>query len=167
MVKTHSIQRQTRIELSPNRSASWKEVKILIAVIGTFVMLIAIAWSFVGAWLILPFAGFEVGLLALLMYRVSMHCHSKQIIIITPKSVTFECGIKQPFFHWQFTRTSTHIAVVEAKSEYDRPHMVLTDDNISIPLGEFLNQQDCQVARQSFKQAGLIEIRDTWWRSTH
>ncbi|GAA0858233.1 DUF2244 domain-containing protein [Aliiglaciecola litoralis] len=164
MVFAQANAHSTRIELSPNRSASWKEVKILICVISTVVLLIATAWSIAGAWLILPFAGFEVGLLALLMYRVSLYCHSKQVLTITPKSITFECGIKQPYFRWQFVRTATHVNVVEAETQFDRPKMVLTDDRISIPLGEFLNQQDCHLARTVFKQAGLMEISNKWWK---
>lgn len=165
MVKAHSSDDITRIELSPNKSATWKEVKILISVVSAIVLAIALAWSFMGAWLILPFAGLEVGLLAILMYRVSLYCHSRQVVTISPRSITFECGIKQPFFRWQFTRTSAHVSVLEADSEFDRPRMILTDDTISIQLGEFLNQQDCQLARTSFQQAGLVEVSNRWWRS--
>ena len=72
----------TVIRLLPNRSATWANTKLLMAAMIFFVMVIALAWAFVGAWVILPFAGFEVGLFALLMYKVSRFTYSKQIITI-------------------------------------------------------------------------------------
>jgi uncharacterized membrane protein len=165
MVNTHHYDNHVQIELLANRSATWREAKILIAVIATFVFTIALAWTWVGVWIILPFAGAEVGLLALLMYQVNLNCYQKQIITISRQSIGFECGIKKPVFRWQFPRNATHISVLEPETQFDRPRMVLTDNNISIQLGEFLNQQDCQLARESFKRAGLLEVSDQWWKS--
>jgi len=59
------------LTLQANRSANWRQNKIIIIVMPAFVMIISMAWSVMGAWVILPFAGFEVGLLAFLIYRVS------------------------------------------------------------------------------------------------
>ncbi|TRY29319.1 DUF2244 domain-containing protein [Aliiglaciecola sp. M165] len=164
MVKSKTQQNATIIELTPNRSASWRDVKILLIAIGLFVMLIATAWAFVGVWVILPFAGFEVGLLALLMYKVSLRCHNKQVITISKEKVVFECGIKSPEFVWRFNRAETHLAITEATARFDRPQMVLTDDNVSIELGDFLNQSDCELARDTFKQAGIVEVSNHWWK---
>ena len=59
----------TVIKLSPNQSASWRETKIVITIMVLLVMSIAIGWTMAGAWIILPFAGLEVGLFAYFMYR--------------------------------------------------------------------------------------------------
>lgn len=166
MVKSKTQYNATIVELTPNRSASWRDVKILLIAIGIFVMFIATAWAFVGAWVILPFAGFEVGLLALLMYKVSLRCHNKQVITISKEKIVFECGIKSPEFRWQFNRPDTHLAISEANTDFDRPQLVLTDENVSILLGDFLNQSDCVIARNTLKQAGLIEVSNQWWKQT-
>ncbi len=43
MVNAHTRANESIITLSPNRSANWLQTKILIGIIGAFVVLIAIA----------------------------------------------------------------------------------------------------------------------------
>lgn len=165
MVTTEYSPHKTTIILKPNRSASWLEVKWFIAVIGFFVISIALIWSMFGAWVILPFAGLEVGLLGLLMYRVSLNCHAKQVITIATQEIIVECGIKRPTFSWQFAKKDTHLNIIEAETSFDRPKMILSDEKVSLKLGDFLNQNDCNLARNSFKKAGLIEVSNHWWKT--
>ncbi|GAB2695945.1 DUF2244 domain-containing protein [Aliiglaciecola sp. 3_MG-2023] len=165
MVKHFTQNKHTIITLSPNCSASWKEIKLVVLLITVFVLLIAIIWAFLGIWLILPFAGFEVALLAFLMHKVNRRCYSQQVITINPDKVQIECGVKQPVFKWQFERRKTHLSVIEAENAYDRLQMMLTDEKISIKLGEFLNQQDCVIARDLLTQNGIMEVNDKWWKT--
>ncbi|MEL7289923.1 MAG: DUF2244 domain-containing protein, partial [Pseudomonadota bacterium] len=65
MVEVSTFEHQVQLHLSPNRSATWQQTKHLIAAFALFISSIAIAWSLAGAWVILPFAGLEVGLLML------------------------------------------------------------------------------------------------------
>ena len=76
----------TVIKLSTNQSASWRETKIVITIMVLLVMSIAIGWTMAGAWIILPFAGLEVGLFAYFMYRICRQGFAQQIITITAKS---------------------------------------------------------------------------------
>ncbi|WJG08229.1 DUF2244 domain-containing protein [Aliiglaciecola sp. LCG003] len=163
MVNTQIDSSATIIELSPNRSVSWQQAKLVVTVMAVFVLLIATLWALLGAWFILPFAGFEVALLAWLMYRVNLNCHARQVLTITPSKVTFECGISHPVFRWQFNRLDTHLRVTEVETSFDRLQFVLSDEHISIRIGDFLNQQDCCLARKAFKHAGLREISNKWW----
>lgn len=164
MVTTQTIDTKTTIILRPNRSATWQEVKWVMAVISIFVLAVAIAWSFVGAWFVLPFAGLEVGLFAYFMYRVCLNCHEKQVITIVDNTITVESGIKTPSFHWEFSRPDTHLAVTQPETEFDKHHLVLSDEVMSIQLGKFLNRQDCILARHCLKQAGLMEVSNKWWK---
>ncbi|GAA6185106.1 DUF2244 domain-containing protein [Aliiglaciecola sp. 2_MG-2023] len=164
MVKHFTQNNITTITLSPNRSATWAEAKMIVFIMALCVLLIASIWALLGMWLILPFAGFEVALLAFLMHKVNRHCYSKQIITINPKTLIIECGIQYPIFNWQFERHKTHLSVIEAESSFDRPHMILTDENISIELGQFLNQQDCLIARNLLKHNGVMEVSNKWWK---
>ncbi|MFA3789851.1 DUF2244 domain-containing protein [Aliiglaciecola sp. SL4] len=164
MVKHFTDTNHTRITLSPNRSVSWAEVKLVVFCIAVFVLLIAAIWAFLGVWLVLPFAGFEVALLAFLMHKVNRQCCTKQVITINPQRVVIECGIQQPVFKWQFNRQTTHLSVIEAESAFDRLQMILTDDTISIKLGEFLNQQDCLIACDLLTRNGIMTVSNKWWK---
>lgn len=165
MVITQVEPHKTTIILKPNRSATWFEVKLFVAAIGIFVISIALVWSLLGVWIILPFAGFEVGLLAILMYKVNLACHSKQVITIVSGYIVVECGIKAPSFSWRFSKEQAQLNVIEAETSFDRPTMILSDNQLSIKLGDFLNQDDCKIAREKFKQAGVIEISNRWWKA--
>jgi len=60
-----------------------------------FVMSIAIGWTMAGAWIILPFAGLEVGLFAFFMYRICRQGFAQQIITITADQVLIESVIQR------------------------------------------------------------------------
>lgn len=167
MVTSQFNTQSTTIILSPNRSVTWRESKIIVSIMAVFVLLVALCWAFVGAWIILPFAGFEVGLLALLMYRVNLHCHSKQVITIADGKIIVQSGIKRPTLHWEFDKALTQLNVKEAETEFERTELALTDQMSSLPVGEFLNQQDSLLARDYLKQAGIIEVSNKWWKKQH
>lgn len=79
MIKIKQSPLTTIITLSPNQSASWKETKTMITCMVILVMVIALGWTLSGAWIILPFAGLEVGLFAYFMYRVCKQGFAQQI----------------------------------------------------------------------------------------
>ena len=81
MVKIKQLPGSIQIILKPNRSLTWRQSLLVMCALGGFCLSIAIVWTFVGAWLILPFAGIEVGLLALVMYLVSCSTYDKQVLI--------------------------------------------------------------------------------------
>ncbi|GAC13558.1 DUF2244 domain-containing protein [Aliiglaciecola lipolytica] len=164
MVKQFTQNNQTTITLSANRSATWNEVKLVVLLMAAFTFMIAIIWALLGVWLILPFAGFEVALLAFLMYRVNLNCLTKQIITIDATRIVVECGIRKPTITQQLDRRLTHLSVIEAQGAFDRPQMKLADENCSIPLGPFLNQTDCIIARDLLNQLGIIEVSNKWWK---
>ena len=82
MVANEFLDGNTVITLRPNRSASWQQTKIFLLVMAAPMFIIAVGWSIVGAWPILPFAGLEFGLLAFLTYRVCCRTYQKDKIII-------------------------------------------------------------------------------------
>lgn len=92
MVEVSTFEQQVQLHLSPNRSATWQQTKYLIAVFALFISTIAIAWAIVGAWVILPFAGAEVGLLAFIMYMVSKATYQWQTLLISQQSITVYCS---------------------------------------------------------------------------
>lgn len=165
MVKTYEQIEQTTIILTPNRSASWAESKILLMVVGTFVMLIATVWSLAGAWLVLPFAGIEIALLSLLMYVVNRKTYQKQVITLARSGIKVEYGVELPTQTYEFEFRDTHLKVIEAEHSMDKARLTLSDNKTSLEIGAFLNQQDCCSVRHVLKQAGLMECNNKWWKT--
>jgi uncharacterized membrane protein len=164
MVKLKRKHDSVILTLQPNRSANWHQNKIIIMVMAAFVMIIAIAWSVMGAWVILPFAGFEVGLLAFLMYRVSYSTYQKQIITIHPDKVIFQAGVYYPNRDLQFIRDHITIKIIEPDTAYEHTKITLEDQHQKVEIGAFLNQQDRKVALAHFEDAQLFVHSDKWWQ---
>lgn len=166
MVKLKRQHDDIILTLQPNRSANWQQTKIVILVMATFVMLIALAWSVVGAWVILPFAGLEVTLLAFLMYRVSYSTYQKQIISIQNQQVIFQAGVYYPKRYIQFNRDHLTIKTTSPDTVYDHTQVVFESPQQKVEVGAFLNQLDRELMLTHLKNAQLYIHNDKWWKSS-
>lgn len=159
----------TTIQLMPNRSASWSHTKYLMIAMTFFVMVIAIAWAFVGAWVILPFAGLEVGLLVFIMYRVSKSTYRAEKITISANAVTFVKGripLKRFREEFHFSRESLHIEVIETENNWHLPDIRLVTPESSVSVGQFLNLPDRESLAEHLRNAGLPNCRTHWWKTS-
>jgi uncharacterized membrane protein len=165
MVVTTENNEHTIITLSPNRSATWTQTKWVIAVMVAVVMIIATAWTFVGAWIVLPFAGLEVGLFAFLMYRVSVFTHTQQIISISPTLVNVEVGYRRKEMVAQMQRGDLDVYYSESKNNWELPRLALCTKDHQFEVGDFLNLDDRKALKGALEKAGFIICRNKWWRA--
>ena len=166
MVTKSRRNQQTIIVLRPNRSASWMQTKWFLALISFFVFTIALGWTFAGAWVILPFAGIEVGLLCLLMYKVSQSTYQQQVIVVSDDVIEIQAGYKSPSRCWQLVKEQAHLKVKEGNHPYDPHGLYVADDTRSICVGHFLNREDTLEARDMLQSAGLMICNDKWWKNS-
>ena len=150
------------IRLMPNRSASWYETKWLIAAFALFISTIAIAWALVGAWLILPFAGVEVLLLALLMHYVSSLTYQWETVEINTTTVIITSSTQHAR---TLLRASTYVDFTNEPDSWLLPKTILYDDEHAVEIGHFLNESDRDLLKQSLINAGLIVCQRQWWKS--
>ena len=160
MVEVSTFEHQVQLHLSPNRSATWQQTKYLIAVFALFISTIAIAWAIVGAWVILPFAGAEVGLLAFIMYMVSKATYQWQTLLISQQSITVYCsnGVQLCF-----PRYDTSLYFFEDLSKKRLPRLVLQSHLQQFEVGAFLNSSDKKQVHERLKQAGVLICTNKWW----
>ena len=165
MVSLRETQECWVLTLSPNRSANWAQTKRLISAMALIVMSIALAWTFVGAWLVLPFAGIEVGLLWFISYRVSLFTYQQQVITISKTDIKLQAGIYRPRKSWLFKRHQTYLGLIEADSKYDCIQLRFVDDTRHVTFGEFLNQSDRMLALAHLKALPIQVLSDKWWQA--
>jgi uncharacterized membrane protein len=77
-----------RILIRPNRSLSPWGMVVLFAWMSAIVLIIGIGFSLAGAWLVLPFAGLELALVAVVLYQLFRHADDHELIVIDNDSVT-------------------------------------------------------------------------------
>ncbi|KHT44995.1 hypothetical protein RJ41_15600 [Alteromonas marina] len=160
MVEVSTFEHQVQLHLSPNRSATWQQTKHLIAAFALFISSIAIAWSLAGAWVILPFAGLEVGLLALIMYLVSKATYRWETLLISSNSiqVTSSNGISIEFF-----RPDTYLYYKKDLSLKCAPQLVLQAPLQQFEVGSFLNLEDKERVHECMQKAGIAVCSNKWW----
>ena len=164
MVKMKKTPPATIITLSPNQSASWKETKTIIIIMVVLVMVIAVGWTLSGAWVILPFAGLEVGLFAYFMYRVCKQGFAQQIITISENFVLIESGIQRREVARTYNRDLLSFEVTETERDWHLPDIIVCLENYRLSIGEFLNQEDRMLLKDALKNAGLPLSRTQWWK---
>lgn len=167
MVTANTYNDVTTIVLRPNRSADWHEIKVWLAVISIPALIVALGWFFVGVWIILPFAGLELGLLCYFMYRVCYQNYREQHITIERDNVILSSGIGKPEQHYVFTRPDCYLAVKQATKPIENLELALQSETQTFAIGEFLNPEDRECARRSIRNAGVIECSSCWWENHH
>ncbi len=143
------------IVLAPNRSATWRTNKLLIAGLGGLSFITASVCTAMGAWVVLPFAGIEVALLAFFMYRVSKATYQKQVLHFGQDHLRLEVGQSHPERTWLFVKNSTFFLVIRPQHELGTHTVYLCDLSLRIELGPFLNQQDKKVFLRVLNSTGL------------
>jgi len=164
MVEIQKHPDTTIIKLTPNRSATWRETKIAIGIMVILVMTIAFGWAVVGAWVILPFAGLEVGLFAYFMYRICRQGFNQQIVTITKEFVLIESGIMRREVARTYDRNQLSFEVTETERDWHLPDIVMRLGMYRLSIGEFLNKDDRIKLKDALKNNGLPLSRTHWWK---
>ena len=151
----------SQLVLTPNRSANWIQTKHLLFLLAFTSLGIATAWSFMGAWMILPFAGFEVGLLAFLMHRVCFATYQQQVIRIRKQEVFIQLGVYRPARGWRLDKEAACLVVIEPNHIDDPVGLLLKDHKYSVELGPFLNAEDKQCVVDELNLQGLKTVKQS------
>ena len=142
MVKIKHLPGKVQIVLAPNRSLSWRQSKVIMGCFALFCLTIAIAWSLVGAWLILPFAGLELGLLLFITYLVSKSTYRQQIILINPEYVSLHKRDGKQQQKYLLKHDAAKLLTYETHHPDDALSLYLRDDDTVVRVAEFLNLDD-------------------------
>ncbi|MGH1487479.1 MAG: DUF2244 domain-containing protein [Cellvibrionaceae bacterium] len=167
MVSTNTTQNTSTIILSPNRSTEWKDIKRWLLLLSLPALIIAIGWLMVGVWIILPFAGLELGLLSYFMYKVCYQNYRIQKITVKKDTVILEDGIHTATETHQFARPDCYLSVKTPSTPMESLELSLFSEAQSSPVGDFLNPSDRELARRLLVKAGLIECSTRWWKKSN
>ncbi|BDX05112.1 hypothetical protein MACH26_06330 [Planctobacterium marinum] len=120
-----------------------------------FCLSIAIIWAFVGAWLILPFAGLEVGLLLFLTWLVSKSTYQRQIVLLSPQYISLQKGYGKRLQGYLFEYSQSYLITYEPRHPEDTLELLLRDNCKSVPVAEFLNLEDQQLFIKLLQKEGV------------
>ena len=133
------------ISLSPNSSLVGIYRIIFLASITLVCGGIGVIFYFLGAALILPFAGLELSILFLAFYLSFKWSSKKEKIYISQDIVKVERGINKAEYSWKEFRTFTYFKIKKEKDKTIRLSFRSKGEDIFI--GEFLNEDDKKILK--------------------
>lgn len=155
MVIVNQYEESYQIELTPNKSASWfNNVQILMG-LGFITAIIALGWYYVGVWMILPFAGFEIGLLIFILHKVSSQCYRKEVLYIDDSEIRIEKGSKGPDWKFAFPRGECDFIFTKPRHFLTPAKIDVEHGDRKVSLGSFLNKEDVAALIEKLKDIGI------------
>jgi len=144
MVKINSSKEDTlfTIILEPNRSLNWQYSLLFISLIALTCLSIGFSFYYIGATLILPFAGLEIIIVSICVYFVMKQSYQKEVIMLSPEKLRIEKGNKKPEQTWEFFRSWSHIRVENPSHPWYPAHILVASKGERIPIGSFLTQEE-------------------------
>ena len=131
-----------RILIRPNQSISWKSGLVFIVVIAFTCLSIGLGFAYVGATLILPFAGLEVIFVGICTYLVLNKTSQQEVITLSKDKLIIEKGAYRLKKVWEYFRLWSYITVERPQHPWYPAHIVVTSKGERVPLGDFLNEQE-------------------------
>ena len=136
---------QYLISLSPNSSLVGIYRIIFLSSITLVCGGIGVTFYFLGAALILPFAGLELSILFIAFYLSFKWSSKKEKIYISQDIVKVERGINKAEYSWKEFRTFTYFKIKKEKDKTIRLSFRSKGEDIFI--GEFLNEDDKKILK--------------------
>ncbi|WP_404364001.1 DUF2244 domain-containing protein [Marinobacter sp.] len=128
--------------LTPNRSLSWQGNLKILAGLALVSLVIVIGMVWVGAWVVLPFAGLELSAVAVAFYYTARKCQQQEVLVISPETVRLEKGIYRKQAEWALPKRYTRVHLETPHHGFDQPKLYLVHRDTRVPLGSFLNIDD-------------------------
>ena len=144
---------QYLISLSPNSSLVGIYRIIFLSSITLVCGGIGVIFYFLGAALILPFAGLELSILFIAFYLSFKWSSKREKIYISQDIVKVERGVNKAEYSWKEFRTFTYFKIKKEKDKTFR--LSFRSKGQDIVIGEFLNEDDKKILRDEI--TGIIE----------
>ena len=140
-----------RILIKPNQSISWKSGLVFVLVIAFTCLSIGLGFAYVGATLILPFAGLEVIFVGICTYLVLNKTSQQEVITLSKDKLIIEKGAYRLKKVWEYFRLWSYITVERPQHPWYPAHIVVTSKGERVPLGDFLTEQEKEELVSSFE----------------
>ena len=131
-----------RFVIRPNSSLGWRGRWLFFGGISLVCLSIAIAFSIVGFWLILPFAGLELTALGFCLYLVARNSEHCEVITVHGDVVEVDKGREAPEEHWKFQRAWAQVQLHQNPHRWYPSRITLRSHGREVELGAWLNQQE-------------------------
>lgn len=153
VVRTIRPEEGCRFVIRPNRSLSWRQTKFVYATLAAPCLLVALGFTLMGYWPVLPFAGAEVLALAVGFYLCAMSGRKMEVVRIKDDRIAIEKGRESLRTVCEFKRTWAQIALLPARIEWYPSRLVIRSHGKQVQLGAFLTDGERERLARDLKRA--------------
>ena len=150
------------ITMQPNHSMSWKALGYFLMFMMTISFSIALAFTAMGYWVVLPFTALEMAVLSYCLWLCLRRSSLQEVLSLTPETITLEVGVKRPQQTYQWQRFFTKIQVQPAFHPWYRKKVSLVHKGTELEIGGFLNNDEqaelLDSLRQLIRQADAAQV---------
>ncbi len=121
---------------------TWRQTQAFYACICFTTLLVAGAFASVGFWPVLPFAGFELGLLGACLWLVARRTQQQEVIDVNDDEVRVQKGRRVPQETFQCPRAWARAQVVPPPIRSHPSTLVLASHGREVAIGQFLCEDE-------------------------
>lgn len=151
MVEQIQCDNGIRLLLTPNRSLSWRATVWIWLALCTVSLLIVVGMIWLGAWVVLPFAGLELTALGAGLYYTAWKCQQQEVLSISADNLHLEKGRYHKETEWDLPKRHTRVYIDSPKHPWVPQKLTLSHRDTEVNLANFLNIED------SAKLLGILE----------
>ena len=145
-----TIENNFLIEITPNSSLQGRVRIIFLGSLSFLCLFIGLFFFFMGAVLILPFAGLEVAVVLICFYLSFRWSQQRELIFLTSERIKLERGRLIKEFSWEEFRS---FAVLNIDlDERENRHFSFRSKGKVVSFGSYLNEDDKFELQQELKQ---------------
>jgi uncharacterized membrane protein len=134
--------------LRPNQSWTWRANVWFLGILCTVSLTIALAFTWFGMWMILPWSLFELSALTFCLWLCVRRGYRQEVIVLQPESVHFQQGQRQQppriTLERTFERFFTRFHVERHRHPWRDPRLKLCCRGEQIEIGAFLPAEEKQ-----------------------
>lgn len=134
----------------PNSSLTARETGMVVAGIGLVSLIVALGFSMAGAWLVFPFAGLELLLVAGAFYYITCHAGDYESITIQGDHLAVEKRSHKNTSRIMFHRYWAQVELVAISGGEQR--LRLRSHGKEVEFGRFMNHEQQQALAQQLKR---------------
>ncbi|QQD16962.1 DUF2244 domain-containing protein [Spongiibacter nanhainus] len=155
MVEIGTDGQHAQIIIRPNCSSSWQSNRRIIAAIFSVNALFASGFIASGAWLVLPFMGFELTALWLVLRRVFQRLQIQQVVRLNGQELRIESGYFRAERSWRWPQQASSVLVTQCPHPWDPLRISLSHSGEYVVIGQFLNRDDSRRLLDALRDSGL------------
>jgi uncharacterized membrane protein len=137
-----SSSKECRLVIRPNASMSWRETKTFFVATLIISAVIAVGFTSLGAWLVLPFAGLEMLALGLCLYVCAFKGSRYEMVAITDDEVLVQKGRRRVLEQFKFHRYWARVRLNQSRRGWYASRLKIISHGREVEIGSCLNEEE-------------------------